>query len=161
VKTNQIPSSHHVRKICGILGTINLTSGRYLVIATHRVPTGFINNQVIWRLAGIDIIPYIPSLLHLNANQKNDNEIYLSMVRAVLDTPYLYFSYSYDITHSLQRLHSMSPEFLKMSLLERADSRFVWNGEMLKSFQKPELRQYCLPILMGCKLIFLDVFISS
>lgn len=113
---------------------------------------GFINNQVIWRLAGIDIIPYIPSLLHLNENQKQENETYLSMIRAILDTPYLYFSYSYDITHTLQRLHSMSPEFLGMSLLERADSRFVWNGNMLKNFQKPELRRYCLPLLMGCEL---------
>ena len=141
----------NVRKICGVLGAINLTSGHHLVIATHRLPVGYINNQVIWRLAGIDIIPFIPSLLHLNENQKNENETYLSMVRATLDMPYLYFSYSYDITHTLQRLHSMSPDLLGMSLLERADSRFVWNGNLLKPFQKPELRRYCLPLLMGCK----------
>lgn len=140
-----------MRKICGILGQVKLTSGHFLVIATHRIAVGFINKQVIWRLAGIDIIPYIPSLLHLNENQKIENETYLSMIRSILDTPYLYFSYSYDITHSLQRLHSMSPEFLGMSLLERADSRFVWNGSMLKNFQKPELRRYCLPLVMGCK----------
>lgn len=151
MKTNQIPSTYSVHKICGILGAINLTSGNHLVIATHRVAVGFINNQVIWRLAGIDVLPYVPSVLHLNENQKQENEQYLSMVRSVLDTPYLYFSYSYDITHTLQRLHSMSPEFLNMSLLERADSRFVWNGEMLKNFQKPELRRYCLPLVLGCK----------
>lgn len=152
MKTNQIPSTYNLRKICGVLGTVNLISGNYLVIATHRVPVGYINSQVIWRLAGIDLIPYRTSLRHLSETQKNDNETYLSMIRAMLDTPYLYFSYSYDITHTLQRLHSMSPEFLNMSLLERADSRFVWNGNLLKGFQKSELRRYCLPILMGCKL---------
>lgn len=73
------------------------------------------------------------------------------MIRLVLDTPYLYFSYSYDVTHSLQRLHSMSPEFMQMSLLERADSRFVWNGFLLKDFQKPDLRRFALPLIMGCK----------
>jgi len=151
VKTNQIPNNVSLRKICGILGSINLISGNHLVVATHRVSVGFVNNQVIWRLAGIDIIPYIPSLLHLNESQKQQNEVYLAMVRSILDTPYLYFSYSYDITHTLQRLHSMSPEFLNMSLLERADSRFVWNGNLLKGFQKPELRRYCLPLLMGCE----------
>ncbi|CRL04071.1 CLUMA_CG017184, isoform A [Clunio marinus] len=149
VKTNEITNAYNVRKICGVLGSIKLISGTHLVIATHRVPVGFINNQVIWRLAGVDLIPYIPSTLHLNENQKHEDETYLAMVRSVLDTPYLYFSYSYDITHTLQRLHSMSPEFLKMSLLERADSRFVWNGNLLKAFQKPELRQYCLPLVMG------------
>lgn len=128
---------------------ITTISGKNLVIATHRLPVGHINNQVIWRLAGVDIIPYIPSLLHLSEQQKQDNESYLQMIRSILDTPYMYFSYSYDITHTLQRLHSMSPDILKMSLHERADSRFVWNGYILKEFQRPELRCYCLPIMMG------------
>lgn len=153
MKTNQIPSIASVRKICGILGVINLVSGYHLVVATHRIAVGFINNQVVWRLAGFDIIQYIPSMLHLNETQKQENESYLAMIRTILDTPYLYFSYSYDITHTLQRLHSMSPDQLSLSLLERADSRFVWNGYLLKSFQRPEMRQYCLPLLLGCKYI--------
>jgi hypothetical protein len=115
------------------------------------VAVGFINNQVIWQLAGFDIIQYIPSMLHLNETQRAENETYLSMIRTILDTPYLYFSYSYDITHSLQRLHSMSPDQLSQSLLERADQRFVWNGSLLKNFQRPELREYCLPLLLGCE----------
>lgn len=155
MKTNQIPTTYNVRKICGILGSLTLPSGNHLVIATHRIAVGFINNQVIWRLAGIDIIPYIPSVLHLSESQKQENETYLSMIHSMLDTPYLYFSYSYDITHTLQRLHSMSPEFLKLSLLERADSRFVWNGHLLSNFQKPEHRRYCLPLLLGCKMLLL------
>jgi phosphatidylinositol 4-phosphatase len=148
-KSNQIPHAASLRKICGILGVITTTSGKNLVIATHRLPVGYINNQVIWRLAGVDILPYIPSLLHLNETQKQENETYLTMIRSILDTPYLYFSYSYDITHTLQRLHSMNPDILKMSLLERADSRFVWNGFLLREFQRSELRNYCLPLMMG------------
>jgi phosphatidylinositol 4-phosphatase len=151
VKTNQIPSIASVRKICGVLGSIHLISGSHLVVATHRVAVGFINNQVVWRLAGFDIIQYIPSMLHLNETQKRENETYLAMIRAVLDTPYLYFSYSYDLTHTQQRLHSMSPDQLNLSLLERADQRFVWNLHLLKSFQKPEMRQFCLPLVLGCK----------
>lgn len=152
VKTNQIPSIASVRKICGLLGAIDLISGKHLVVATHRVAVGFINNQVIWQLAGYDIIQYIPSMLHLTETQRAENDTYLSMIRTVLDTPYLYFSYSYDITHTLQRLHSMSPEQLSQSLFERADPRFVWNGNLLKHFQKPELNDYCLPLLLGCEL---------
>ncbi|KAL7028764.1 hypothetical protein ACKWTF_005985 [Chironomus riparius] len=149
VKTNQIPSTASVRKICGVLGSINLISGNHLVVATHRVAVGFVNNQVIWRLAGFDIIQYIPSMLHLNETQKKENETYLAMIRTILDTPYLYFSYSYDITHTLQRLHSMSPDQLSLSLLERADQRFVWNSHLLRSFQRPELINFCLPLLLG------------
>lgn len=135
-----------------MLGSINLISGNHLVVATHRVAVGFVNNQVIWRLAGFDIIQYIPSMLHLNETQKKENDTYLAMIRTILDTPYLYFSYSYDITHTLQRLHSMSPDQLSLSLFERADQRFVWNSHLLKPFQRPELINYCLPLLLGCKL---------
>lgn len=36
------------------------------------------------------------------------------MVDDVLKTPHLYFSYTYDLTHSLQRLHNTMPEFLQV-----------------------------------------------
>lgn len=59
--------------MCGILGTIKLISGQYLVVATHREFVGVIDNQVIWRLAGHDLIPFIPSLIHLSDNQVSDS----------------------------------------------------------------------------------------
>lgn len=36
-----------------------------------------------------------------------------------------------------------------MGLYDRADMRFIWNGFLLKSFQKFDLKKYCLPIIMG------------
>lgn len=50
--------------------------------------------------------------------QERMNKVYISMVESVLATPSFYFSYSYDITHSLQRLHNTSPEYLKVSLVQ-------------------------------------------
>lgn len=151
VKTNQLPQGIQVRKICGILGVIKLISGFHLVVMTHRIFVGIINSQVIWRLAGFDIIPFVPSLTHLSETQKAQNSVYLAMVRQVLDTPYYYFSYTYDITHTLQRLHCMPPDFMQTALYERSDSRFVWNGYLLKYFHRPDLRQYSLPLILGCK----------
>lgn len=37
------------------------------------------------------------------------------MIEHVLNIPHLYFSYTYDLTHSLQRLHNTMPEFLQVS----------------------------------------------
>lgn len=71
------------------------------------------------------------------------------MLRTTLDTPFFYFSYTYDLTHTLQRLHSMPPEFLQMGLLERAEPRFVWNRSLLQGLQ--QLKKYCLPLVHGCK----------
>lgn len=67
-KANQIPAVA-VRQICGILGSIQLIGGWYLIVATHRLFVGMINNQIIWRLAGFDIIPYIQSTTNLNDTQ--------------------------------------------------------------------------------------------
>jgi hypothetical protein len=54
--------------------------------------------------------------LYLNpVLQISQNELYISMVENVLNTSFLYFSYSYDITHTLQRLHNTTPEFLQVS----------------------------------------------
>lgn len=36
------------------------------------------------------------------------------MIEQVLETPYMYFSYTYDLTHSLQRLHNTTPDFLQV-----------------------------------------------
>lgn len=39
---------------------------------------------------------------------------YLSMVKQTFDTPYYYFSYSYDLTHSMQRLYNTSTSFVNV-----------------------------------------------
>lgn len=74
------------------------------------------------------------------------------MLDEVLNTPFFYFSYDYDVSHSLQRLNTMSPEFKQLGLAERAHQQFVWNGFLLKELLKTEMRRFCLPIVHGCKL---------
>ncbi|XP_063701715.1 phosphatidylinositol-3-phosphatase SAC1 [Culicoides brevitarsis] len=144
-------TSQTLRKVCGILGVIRVTGGQYLVVATHRVFVGYVNQEVVWRLAGFDLVAYHNSLTHLNEAQKAQNDTYLDMVRHVLDTPSFYFSYTYDLSHTQQRLHanSTSKEFKELGLAERADERFVFNRHLLKSFLRSELRQYCLPLILG------------
>lgn len=111
----QIPVSTSRRAVCGILGSITLLSGRYLVVATHRIHVGYIAGQAIWRLAASDLIPYTRSTLHLTTEQLADNKVYVSMLESALNTPYIYFSYTYDLTHTLQRLHNTAPDFLQVS----------------------------------------------
>uniref|UniRef100_A0A336KBA1 Phosphatidylinositol-3-phosphatase SAC1 n=1 Tax=Culicoides sonorensis TaxID=179676 RepID=A0A336KBA1_CULSO len=150
VNNQVIPNGvSQLRKVCGILGVIRVTGGNYLVVATHRVFVGYVNQQIVWRLAGFDLLPYHNSLTHLNEVQRSHNETYLEMVRNVLDTPYFYFSYTYDLSHTQQRLHGASKEFMQMGFAERADQRFVWNKHLMGSFLRPDLRQYCLPIILG------------
>lgn len=85
------------------------------------------------------------------------------MIEQVLLTDGFYFSTTYDLTHTLQRLSKTSPDFLHMPLHERvnhaclmfslyraliksflmhkqADQRFLWNGHFLRMFAvQPEV----------------------
>lgn len=61
--------------VCGILGTIKLISGNYLVVATQREFVGVLNNHVVWRLAGHDLIPYVPSTIHMSDVQVRFRQI--------------------------------------------------------------------------------------
>ncbi|KPJ09951.1 Phosphatidylinositide phosphatase SAC1-A [Papilio machaon] len=70
-------------------------------------------------------------------------------MRAALETPGIYFSYGYDLTHTMQRLHSVASDFHKMSLASRADARFLWNGHLLKDFAHQQFERFALPVIQG------------
>ncbi|KAF9420528.1 hypothetical protein HW555_003278 [Spodoptera exigua] len=143
-----IPANAY-RPVCGFLGSIKLISGLYLVVAKYRILVGKLNGHEIYQLAGTDIIPYARSNTHLTNKQIEDNATYERMLRAALDTVGIYFSYTYDLTHCLQRLHSVTPDFHKMSIANRADPRFLWNGFLLRDFSHQQFSRFTLPIIQG------------
>lgn len=42
---------------------------------------------------------------------------YLNMVKQTFNTPYYYFSYTYDLTHTMQRLYNTSSSFLNVRFI--------------------------------------------
>uniref|UniRef100_A0A3B4XA35 SAC1 like phosphatidylinositide phosphatase b n=1 Tax=Seriola lalandi dorsalis TaxID=1841481 RepID=A0A3B4XA35_SERLL len=113
----------------------------YLVVITKKQKVGDLLGHAVWKALDFDIISYKKTILHLTDNQMQDNKAFLSMINSVLHTDGFYFATDYDLTHTLQRLANTSPEFQEMSLLERADQRFVWNGHLLREFMaQPEVR---------------------
>lgn len=147
-KPDHIPCERR-QDFCGLLGSIQLISGKYLLIATTRELVGFLNGHAIWKLVDTKLIPYAKSTIHMNAQQIADNDQYIRMIHLVLSTPYFYFSYSYDLTHSLQRLHSAGPGFNSQSMFARADQRFVWNRYLLKNFMSYDYKNFALPLIHG------------
>uniref|UniRef100_A0AAY4DJJ1 SAC domain-containing protein n=1 Tax=Denticeps clupeoides TaxID=299321 RepID=A0AAY4DJJ1_9TELE len=82
--------------------------------------------------------------------QVQDNKTFLSMINGVLSTDGFYFCTDYDLSHTQQRLANTSPDFQEMSLLERADQRFVWNGNLLRDIiAQPELHKFAFPVIHG------------
>ncbi|XP_008322074.1 phosphatidylinositol-3-phosphatase SAC1-B [Cynoglossus semilaevis] len=145
-----IPASAETRPICGLMGTIRLVAGMYLIVITKKQKVGDLLGHAVWKALDFDIISYKKTILHLRDSQMQDNKTFLSMIKNVLQTDGFYFATDYDLTHTLQRLANTSPEFQEMSLLERADQRFVWNGHLLREFiAQPELHKFVYPVVHG------------
>ncbi|XP_062265341.1 phosphatidylinositol-3-phosphatase SAC1-A isoform X2 [Platichthys flesus] len=145
-----VPPSAVTKPICGIMGTIRLVAGMYLIVITRKRNVGSLLGHAVWKAVDFDVISYKKTVLHLSEIQSQENKTFLSMINNVLTTDGFYFCTDYDLTHTLQRLANTSPDFQEMSLLERADQRFVWNGNLLRELAaQPELHKFALPVVHG------------
>nr|XP_057909456.1 phosphatidylinositol-3-phosphatase SAC1-B isoform X2 [Doryrhamphus excisus] len=146
----EVPASAETRPICGLMGTLRLVAGMYLIVITKKTKVGDLLGHAVWKAVDFDIISYKKTIIHLTDSQMQDSKTYLSMINSVIHTDSFYFATDYDLTHTLQRLANTSPEFQEMSLLERADQRFVWNGHLLREFfAQPELHKFVYPVIHG------------
>lgn len=146
----QIPFSASRKTVYGCVGIVHLIAGPYLILITKRIKVGTLNKQTIWRMSDWQVVPYARSTASLTPEQKVYNDKYLAMLQNLLSTPYFYFSYTYDLTHTVQRLYYTAEDFLQMALHERADVRFVWNQHLLRDLTvQPEMSLFCLPIVHG------------
>ena len=73
------------------------------------------------------------------------------MMELVLRTEAFYFSYTYDITHTFQRLQTSPPDFHSAPFIERADQRFVWNRHLCAQLaNNRSTARFALPLIHGC-----------
>lgn len=120
---------------------------------------GKIKGHTIYKVISTDFLPLRERPLH-----DPDEDTYLSLLKTLLKTSPLYFSYSFDITNSFQRqAHADS----SVPLWKRADNRFFWNrfvqsdlidfrgglnpgyGHRHSTRQQPELDPFILPVMYG------------
>uniref|UniRef100_H2YC96 Phosphatidylinositol-3-phosphatase SAC1 n=1 Tax=Ciona savignyi TaxID=51511 RepID=H2YC96_CIOSA len=144
------PALAESKAIHAIFGVVNLTGGPHLIVVTGRTRVGDIAGHTIWKVTETEIFPYRKSILNLNESQKSDNDTYLNMLKHALSFHDYYFSTSFDITHSMQRLAHTDPSFHSEPLSVRADHRFFWNHHALHEFlERPELSKFTVPFMHG------------
>lgn len=113
--------AYSIKQIWGIFGVIQLVAGKYLIIITQIVQIGEILGNVIYRIENVEIISYAQSELHLTEDQKRYNRQYLQMLTNFLQAPFFFFSYTYDLSHTMQTLYQPANKavFEKLSLFHR------------------------------------------
>ena len=137
----------------GLLGFIRFTGAHYMLLVTKRSQVAVIGGHYIYQIDGTDLISLAaPSPSRLSLDQDEESR-FVSILHNLDLSRSFYFSYTYDITHSLQ--HNII--FDRGTLREHQwpqrqyNSMFVWNSHLIEPylsvFQNPF--DWCLPIIHG------------
>eukprot|EP00035_Acanthoeca_spectabilis_P025701 m.459516 g.459516 ORF g.459516 m.459516 type:complete len:610 (-) comp21771_c0_seq1:51-1880(-) len=146
----ELEASATKQQIHGIVGFLNLISGPFLIAITGRGAVGRIYQHTVWQLKDVHTVQFARNRRHLSASQLKIEDKYLEMVLSVFDNHRFYFSYSYDLTHGLQRLHTAGETFYQETLYKRMDRRFCWNQHFLVGVARNgEMGHFLLPIMAG------------
>jgi len=139
-----------VLQLYGILGFVELLAGRYLVVITEREFVGKVRGQAVYKVMRTNILSFAPDLSHVPPSLRENEKRYISMLQAVLQCPFHYFSYSYDLTQSVQRTAGLSKEGRSLPMWLRADERFFWNHSMVQPLLEQEVCRCLLCTVAHC-----------
>ena len=148
----------------GIAGFVRFLEGYYIILITKRRKVGLIGHHTIYKIEETSMI----SIPHESVREAHtDEQRYLKMFQAIDLSSNFYFSYSYDLTNTLQ--HNLAqPKFLikpsgekvsindlnidhsdqNISYVSKFQSKFVWNEYLMRGMEdiNPE---WILPIVHG------------
>lgn len=142
----------------GILGFIRFTEAYYMLIITKRRQVAMLGGHFVYQVEGTELIPLTTGSSSSFFSDRNAEEArFLGILNNLDLTKSFYFSYAYDITHSLQRNIIRQREAMNEGLtmaLHEYNGMFVWNNHLLKPAVAALKHPYdwCLPIIHG----FLD-----
>ncbi len=140
----------------GLLGFIRFTGAFYMLLITKRSQVAMIGGHYIYQVDGTDLISLTTSS---SARFKLDRESEESRFIGILNNLDLsrsfYFSYSYDITRTLQHNIICERQALQEGQINTPQQfrnpMFVWNHHLLEPALKTLKNTYdwCLPIVHG------------
>ncbi|KAJ9216526.1 hypothetical protein DTO166G4_1742 [Paecilomyces variotii] len=146
-----------VSSIAGILGIIKLKLDKYIIVITKAQPMGRLRGHMVYRVVATEFLPLRERPLH-----DIDEDTYLTLLKDLLRSGPLFFSYSLDITNSFQR---QAQSDLSLPLWKRADDRFFWNRFVqsdlidfrqgandnagIRYGQQPGVDPFILPVMYG------------
>ena len=139
----------------GLLGFIRFTEAYYMLIITKRQQVAMIGGHYVYQIEGTDLIPLTTGPSSRFATNRNPEETrFLGILNSLDLNKSFYFSYSYDITHSLQHNIIRQRQALNEGYHhaeQEFNSMFVWNHHLLdpaiSALKHPF--NWCLPIIHG------------
>ncbi|KIW00504.1 uncharacterized protein PV09_08024 [Verruconis gallopava] len=149
----------------GLLGFIRFTEAYYMLLITKRTHVAMVGGHYIYQIEATDMIPLTTgSTSRFQQNRNAEEARYLSILGTLDLTKYFYFSYSYNITRTLQwniiNERNAINEGRRRGRTNYNDM-FVWNHYLLQPATKVlrNVYDWCVPIIHGyIEQASLDVF---
>lgn len=146
-------------KIYGVIGSIKLLAGNHLIVITDKSPIGLdgnssvateLNEHTIWCATKFAVLPYYGNQSNMSDTEKSVNETYKKMLEQFLNTQYFYFSYTYDLTNTMQRTQQGLDSASQLQKKLQPDQRFNWNGTLVRNLDvQPDQAHYFVTIMLG------------
>eukprot|EP00735_Rhodelphis_limneticus_P009063 TRINITY_DN2515_c0_g1::TRINITY_DN2515_c0_g1_i1::g.19455::m.19455 TRINITY_DN2515_c0_g1::TRINITY_DN2515_c0_g1_i1::g.19455 ORF type:complete len:657 (-),score=195.19,sp/Q6GM29/SAC1_XENLA/38.33/6e-111,Syja_N/PF02383.13/4.7e-78 TRINITY_DN2515_c0_g1_i1:46-2016(-) len=132
-----------------IFGVIRLLAGPYILLVTDRkLVLNQIDGHPICKVEEIKILRVLRSDSFLSDEQRAYEAQYLALLESALKM-HFYYSISFDVTHTQQRIAGLTPEQKALPLADRADGRFFWNSHLCSDFAHPVLKRFITPMMSG------------
>lgn len=139
----------------GVLGFIRFTEAYYMLLITKRQQVAMIGGHYIYQVDGTELVPLTTGSSSRFVRDRNPEEgRFLSILHNLDLSRHFYFSYSYNITRTLQYNISQQRAALNEGL-PRPDhdwnDMFVWNHHLLKPAvaSLKNIFDWCLPVIHG------------
>lgn len=137
----------------GLLGFIRFTGAHYMLLVTKRSQVAVIGGHYIYQIDGTDLISLAaPSSARFSLDHEEESR-FVGILHNLDLSRSFYFSYTYDVTHTLQHniLFERETLYRHHGPKRQYNSMFVWNSYLLEPylsiFQNPF--DWCLPIVHG------------
>jgi hypothetical protein len=139
----------------GLLGFIRFTEAYYMLLITKRTQVAMMGGHYVYQVEATELIPLTTGSTSRFQRDRNPEEIRYLGILANLDlTKSFYYSYSYNITRTLQMNIIRERTALSENLRKAPDDfndMFVWNHHLLEPARKALKNTYdwCIPIIHG------------
>ncbi|KAK8052529.1 phosphatidylinositol-3-5-bisphosphate 5-phosphatase [Apiospora rasikravindrae] len=138
----------------GLLGFIKFTGPYYMLLITKKSTVAMIGGHYVYQVDGTELIPLTPPKFRPDVRNTEEPR-FLGILNNLDLTRSFYYSYSYDITRTLQ--HNISRERTALAnglpgtVNDDFNSMFVWNSHLLQPAEQaiPQAFDWCRPIIHG------------
>lgn len=139
-----------------LLGFIRFTGAYYMLLVTKRSQVAMLGGHNVYQIDETELVPLTTSeASHLKTEKHSEEARYIAILNNLDLSRSFYFSYSYDITRTLQhnicRDRKLHQDGHPQPFSQDYHSMFIWNHHLLSPAAEALKNPYewCLPIIHG------------